>query len=79
MWELIHVRGTLGRSFRKSVNTYALLGLWLVTADEIATPDTLDFELKVNGKSRQASNTSHLLLGVDALIEFASSHYAVMP
>ena len=73
------VRGTQDRSFRKSIDTYAVLGPWLVTADEIANPDALDFELKVNGKSRQASNTSYLLLGVDELIEFASSYYTLMP
>src|SRR5215469_5835317 len=42
------VRGTQDRSFRKSVDTYAVLGPWLVTADEIADPSNLNFSLSVN-------------------------------
>lgn len=73
------VRGPQDRSFRKSVDTYAVLGPWLVTADEIPDPDALDFQLRVNGEIRQASNTRNLLLGVAELIEFASAYYTLMP
>jgi len=36
------VRGTQDRSFRKSIDTYAVLGPWLVTADEVPDPQNLD-------------------------------------
>ncbi|MGQ0664922.1 MAG: fumarylacetoacetate hydrolase family protein [Pseudomonadota bacterium] len=73
------VRGPELPSFRKSIDTYAVLGPWLVTADEIADPNALDFELKVNGQTRQKSNTRHLDYDVERLIEFASSFYTLYP
>ena len=51
------VRGKEDRSFRKSPDTYAVLGPWLVTADELGDPGALDFSLRVNGELRQAANT----------------------
>jgi 2-keto-4-pentenoate hydratase/2-oxohepta-3-ene-1,7-dioic acid hydratase in catechol pathway len=73
------VRGPEVPSFRKSIDTYAVLGPWLVTADEIADPDNLDFELKVGGETRQKSNTRFLDFGVARLIEFASEFYTLHP
>jgi 2-keto-4-pentenoate hydratase/2-oxohepta-3-ene-1,7-dioic acid hydratase in catechol pathway len=73
------VRGSEVPSFRKSIDTYAVLGPWLVTADEIADPDNLDFELRVNGETRQKSNTRFLDFGVARLIEFASEFYTLHP
>ena len=73
------VRGSEDRSFRKSIDSYAVLGPWLVTADEIADPGNLDFELSVNGDSRQKSNTSHLIYDIPRLIEYAASFYTLYP
>lgn len=73
------VRGPEVPSFRKSIDTYAVLGPWLVTADEIADPDNLDFELKIGGETRQKSNTRYLDFGVARLIEFASAFYTLHP
>ena len=73
------VRGTELPSFRKSIDSYAVLGPWLVTKDEIADPDALDFALWVNGELRQKSNTRHLVYGVARLIEYASSFYTLHP
>ena len=75
----ITIRGTEDRSFRKSVDTHSVLGPWLVTADEIAEPGTLDLDIAVNGEQRQKSNTSRLILGVPELIELASSFYTLHP
>jgi 2-keto-4-pentenoate hydratase/2-oxohepta-3-ene-1,7-dioic acid hydratase in catechol pathway len=75
----ITIRGTEDRSFRKSVDTHSVLGPWLVTADEIVDPGTLDLEIAVNGEQRQKSNTSRLILGVPELIELASSFYTLHP
>jgi 2,4-didehydro-3-deoxy-L-rhamnonate hydrolase len=75
----ITVRGTEERSLRKSIDTYTVLGPWLVTADEIPDPSSLDLWLRVNGEVRQKSNTRNLILGVAELIEFASSFYTLWP
>ena len=75
----ITIRGSEDRSFRKSVDTYSVLGPWLVTADEIPDPGSLDLRLTVNGEVRQQSNTRHLILGVAELIELASSFYTLYP
>ena len=73
------VRGPEDRSFRKSVDTYAVLGPWLVTADEIADPDTLDFTLTVNGEMRQQSNTAKMIIDVKRQIEWATEFYTLHP
>ena len=73
------LRGPEDRSFRKSIDTYAVLGPWLVTADEIPDPDNVSFSLKVNGEVRQDANTSDLVYGVRKLIAYASSFYTLLP
>lgn len=75
----ITLRGPEERSFRKSIDSYTVLGPWLVTAGEIRSPDALALRLSVNGVERQRSNTRHLILGVAELIEFASSFYTLHP
>jgi 2-keto-4-pentenoate hydratase/2-oxohepta-3-ene-1,7-dioic acid hydratase in catechol pathway len=73
------IRGTEDRSFRKSLDTFTVFGPHVVTADEVADPGQLDFELKVNGQSRQNSNTRHLIWGVQKLIAYASKAYTLYP
>jgi 2-keto-4-pentenoate hydratase/2-oxohepta-3-ene-1,7-dioic acid hydratase in catechol pathway len=73
------VRGREDRSFRKSIDGYAVLGPWMVTADEIADPDSLPISLTVNGETRQNSNTNMLIYDCRRLIEFASSFYTLYP
>jgi 2-keto-4-pentenoate hydratase/2-oxohepta-3-ene-1,7-dioic acid hydratase in catechol pathway len=73
------VRGPEWPVFRKSGDTYGVLGPWIVTADEIPDPNALDLELKVSGQVRQASNTRHLIHDVQALIAYASSFYTLHP
>ena len=73
------VRGTEDRSMRKSVDTYAVLGPWLTTADEIPNPDSMDFELTVNGETRQKSNTELMIMDCRRQIEWASSFYTLHP
>ena len=73
------VRGPEFACFRKSVDTYAVLGPYLVTADEIPDPNRLDMWLKVNGQIRQQSNTEHMVYDVARLIEFTSAFYSLMP
>lgn len=73
------LRGPEFQCFRKSIDSYSVLGPWLVTADEISDPDQLDLWLKVNGEMRQRSNTRHLVFDIPRLIEFASSFYTLNP
>lgn len=73
------VRGREDRSFRKSVDGYAVLGPWMVTADEISDPDAVPISLTVNGEVRQNSNTSQLIYNCRRLIEFASEFYTLYP
>lgn len=73
------VRGTEDRSWRKSLDSFTVLGPALVTADEIPDPDALDFKLTVNGQVRQASNTRLLVFDVAKLICYASQSYTLYP
>jgi 2-keto-4-pentenoate hydratase/2-oxohepta-3-ene-1,7-dioic acid hydratase in catechol pathway len=73
------VRGPELQCFRKSIDTYSVLGPWLVTADEIADPNDLDLSIRVNGETRQNSNTKYLVYDVQRLIEFASAMYTLHP
>src|SRR5579863_3448161 len=75
----ITIHGPEDRSFRKSPDSYTVLGPWMVTADEIPNPGELDLTISVNGETRQASNTRHMILGVAELIELASSFYTLYP
>jgi 2-keto-4-pentenoate hydratase/2-oxohepta-3-ene-1,7-dioic acid hydratase in catechol pathway len=75
----ITVRGSEERSLRKSIDTYTVLGPWLVTADEISDPGQLDLNISVNGEVRQSSNTRNLIMNIPDLIEFASSFYTLHP
>jgi 2-keto-4-pentenoate hydratase/2-oxohepta-3-ene-1,7-dioic acid hydratase in catechol pathway len=75
----ITIRGSEDRSFRKSPDTYSILGPWLVTPDEIPDPGHLDLSITVNGEFRQKSNTDNMILGVAELIEMASSFYTLYP
>jgi 2-keto-4-pentenoate hydratase/2-oxohepta-3-ene-1,7-dioic acid hydratase in catechol pathway len=75
----VTVRGSEDRSFRKSIDTYTVLGPWLTTADEIPDPGKLRIRLEQNGELRQDASTSDLLWDVARLIEFASSFYTLHP
>jgi 2-keto-4-pentenoate hydratase/2-oxohepta-3-ene-1,7-dioic acid hydratase in catechol pathway len=73
------IRGTEDRSFRKSLDTFTVLGPWLVTADELGDPSQLDLEITVNGQPRQKSNTALLIWNVQKLIAYASHAYTLYP
>lgn len=73
------VRGPEDRSMRKAADTYSVLGPYLVTADEIADPDNLEFEIRVGNEVRQKSNTNMLICDVRDLIVRASKIYRLFP
>lgn len=75
----ITIRGPEERSLRKSLDTYTILGPWLVTADELSDPHALEMVLDINGEKRQHANTRDLIMDVAELIEFASKYYTLEP
>lgn len=73
------VRGPELQCFRKSIDSYSVLGPWLVTPDEVGDPNNLDLSIAVNGDVKQSSNTQYLVYDVERLIEFGSSMYTLYP
>ncbi len=73
------LRGGEERSFRKSIDSYTVMGPWLVTADEFGDPGDIGISLAVNGEERQSARTRNLILSVPALIAFASKFYTLQP
>lgn len=75
----ITVRGSEDRSFRKSPDSYTVLGPCFVTADEIADPHNLNVSLWLNGERRQHSSTGAMTVDIPDLIELASRLYTLHP
>lgn len=73
------IRGMEERSLRKSLDSFSVLGPWMVTADEFGDPHDRLLELHVNGEPRQKASTSGLIYDVPKLIEYASEHYTLEP
>jgi 2-keto-4-pentenoate hydratase/2-oxohepta-3-ene-1,7-dioic acid hydratase in catechol pathway len=73
------VRGTEDRSWRKSYDSFTVLGPHLVTADEIPDPSDLRMSLNVNGSVRQDASTSALIFDIPRLISYASAAYRLYP
>jgi 2,4-diketo-3-deoxy-L-fuconate hydrolase len=73
----ITLRGPEDRSFRKSIDGYAIVGPWLTTRDDVEDPNVLDLFLEQNGQIMQQANTSEMVFGVSKLISFASSFYTL--
>ena len=63
----------------KSCDTFAPLGPYIVTADEVPDPHSLSIQLRVNGELRQDSNTSHLIFPIDVLIAHVSQFFTLRP
>lgn len=63
----------------KGCDTFAPLGPWLVTKDEITDPHQLDLWLKVNGKTMQSSNTSDLVFKIPTLVSYISQFMTLLP
>ena len=63
----------------KSCDTFAPIGPWLVTADEVPDPQRLDLWLDVNGRRCQNSNTSKMVFGVRYLVSYISRFMTLNP
>jgi 2-keto-4-pentenoate hydratase/2-oxohepta-3-ene-1,7-dioic acid hydratase in catechol pathway len=73
------VRGAEDRSYRKSPDSYAVLGPWLTTRDAIRDPEDLTIWLEVNGERRQQSSTGVMIVKIAELIEIGSRIYTLHP
>ena len=63
----------------KGCDTFAPLGPWLVTKDEIADSGNLRLWLKVNGQTMQKSNTSNFIFNVAYLVSYVSQFMTLLP
>ncbi len=63
----------------KGCDTFAPIGPWMVTADEIADPQDLDMELDVNGQKRQRGNTAKMIFNVRQLVANVSHYMTLLP
>jgi len=63
----------------KSADTFAPLGPFLATREEIPKPDHLDVWLKVNGALRQKSNTKQMIFGIAELLSYVSQFMTLLP
>lgn len=63
----------------KSLDGSAPIGPWIVTPDEIPDPHTLGLRLRVNGETRQDSNTTHLIFKIPDIIATLSNGMTLEP
>jgi 2-keto-4-pentenoate hydratase/2-oxohepta-3-ene-1,7-dioic acid hydratase in catechol pathway len=63
----------------KTFDTFAPLGPWLVTPDEIPNPNALQIRTLVNGEVLQDCNTNDMIFDVPRLIEFLSGSTTLLP
>lgn len=63
----------------KSCDTFAPIGPWLVTKDEIHDVDNLRLWLTVNGKKMQDENTNDLIFKIPYLISYVSQFMTLLP
>ncbi|GAB4192331.1 MAG: fumarylacetoacetate hydrolase family protein [Thermoflexibacter sp.] len=63
----------------KSCDTFAPLGPFIATKDEIPNPNNLSLWLKVNGKMVQNSNTSDMIFYVPFLVSYISQFMTLLP
>ncbi|MBL9116390.1 MAG: fumarylacetoacetate hydrolase family protein [Verrucomicrobiaceae bacterium] len=63
----------------KSCDTFAPLGPFLATSDEIADPQNLGLWLKLNGKTIQNSSTAQMIFGVKTLVSYLSQFMSLLP
>jgi 2-keto-4-pentenoate hydratase/2-oxohepta-3-ene-1,7-dioic acid hydratase in catechol pathway len=66
---------TIGKTF----DTFAPIGPWIVSEDEIADPGALKISLTLNGELMQDSNTSNLIFGIPQLIAYLTSVMTLEP
>ena len=67
------------RCVRKGFDTFAPVGPWIVTRDEISDPQALDMRLWVNDDLRQSASTGGMINGVARLVSYLSQVGTLLP
>jgi 2-keto-4-pentenoate hydratase/2-oxohepta-3-ene-1,7-dioic acid hydratase in catechol pathway len=75
----ITVRGPEDRSFRKSLDTYTVVGPWMTAVAKIPDPQALSMSLKLNGEVKQQTRLDDMVTDVAGLIAYASTFAALLP
>ena len=69
-----------GQYFKgKSLDGFCPFGPWIVTRDEIADPQALRLQLRVNGQTKQDASTRDMIYPVDAILEWVSKGMTLLP
>jgi len=63
----------------KSLDGFAPIGPYLVTADQVGDPNRLKIECRVNGAVRQSSNTADMVFNCASLVSYISRHFTLHP
>jgi 2-keto-4-pentenoate hydratase/2-oxohepta-3-ene-1,7-dioic acid hydratase in catechol pathway len=73
----LHRGGTWDKG--KGCDTFAPLGPWVVTADEVPDPQALALQTEVNDERMQDGNTADMIFGVATLVSYASRFMTLHP
>lgn len=63
----------------KTLDKYFPVGPYLVTADEVGDPQSLRITCKVNGETRQDSNTADMIFSVAQIVSYLSKYFPLQP
>ena len=63
----------------KSCDTFAPIGPFIATKDEIKNPNNLDLWLKLNGELMQKSNTSDFIFNIQKVVSYISQFMSLLP
>ena len=66
---------TQGKNFDRT----AVIGPWMMTADEVSNYTNLDIQTRVNGEVRQKDNTTNLMFPFDYIISYLSTFMTLKP
>lgn len=75
----ITVRGPEDRSFRKSLDSYTVVGPWMTEASDIPDPQRLTMTLWLNGEQKQHTGLDDMVTDVRGLIAYASRFAVLRP
>jgi len=63
----------------KTLDDTCPIGPWIVSAEEVGDPQTLDIALRVDGETMQSSNTREMIFDVRAIVEILSRGMTLEP
>lgn len=63
----------------KTLDGFAPVGPWFVSADRVGNPDSLAIATRVNGELRQSSNTADFIFNTAQVVSYISRYWTLMP